>query len=199
MVASGMPKTKAFATLRPASKCPDKGAEQLFRRQDVIERIAELRMEIATRSVMPLEEKRDLLRRMIEGTVPTLVKKTAKGVEATYDRLGALQLDAKISGELEPDRLLLNPASDLTLTFEMYPRNDRFAPREWIEAELIPEPSAKELEIKKAADADLSYYEDKKVKTPDLNIFELGKQLSPKKINEDIAPYLPDPLISPEE
>jgi len=199
MVASGMPRRNAYATLRPAAKCPDKGAEHLFKRQDVVERIAELRLEIATRSVMPLEEKRDLLRRMIEGTVPTLVKRTAKGIEATYDRLGALQLDAKIAGELEPDKLLLNPASDLTLTFEMYPRNDRFAPKEWINAEIIPEPSVKELEIKKAQEADLSMYEERKIEKPELNVFELGKALSPKKINEDLVQHLDDPLQDTEE
>ena len=101
---------------------------------------------------MGLDAKRDLLRQMIEGTVPTKVVRKADGkVEAVYDRLLALQTDAKISGELEGRQQ--TDGNALSLTFKMYGRDDKLAPREWLEAELIP--VTKEIEV---APADLTQY-----------------------------------------
>ena len=51
---------------------------------------------------MGIDEKRDLLRQMIEGTIPTKVNKRRDGgVEAVFDILGALVADAKMAGAFD--------------------------------------------------------------------------------------------------
>ena len=64
---------------------------KLYHRPDVKCRIAEIQCEVHSRALMGIDEKRDLLRQMIEGTVPTKVNKSKDGtVEAVFDMLGAL-------------------------------------------------------------------------------------------------------------
>jgi hypothetical protein len=86
---------------------------------------------------MAIDEKRDLLRQMIEGTVPTKVSRRKDGsVEVVYDRLGALIADAKIAGEFD-GRAGLDREPEISMTFEMYHRNHPNPPREWLERELV--------------------------------------------------------------
>lgn len=156
LVANGLSRIDALKRLYPG-----RGRDVLAKsvmRKEVDDRIHELRMELATRAVATIEEKRDLLRRMIEGTVPTKVTKSRNGVEATYDRLAALLLDAKIAGELAADRLTVQSTStnDLTLTFDVEPRN---APKTIdVAAEKLP-PAKSEKE-------DLTWYEKQPLPRP---------------------------------
>lgn len=145
-VAEGMNRTAAYAKLCPYVNNPAALGFKLFKRTDVKCRIAELQMQVESRALMPLEEKRDQLRRMIEGEIPTKVIKKANGEEErVYDRLAAINLDCRLAGQIDrPDGKEASP--ELTLTFEVYPRDGKFAPLEYLEREIIPEPSVKELE-----------------------------------------------------
>ena len=80
---------------------------------------------------MAIDEKRDLLRQMIEGTVPTKLNKRKDGtVEAVFDMLGALVADAKMAGEFDGTAIVKEP--QIKLEFEMYHRNHPNPPREWL-------------------------------------------------------------------
>jgi phage terminase small subunit len=152
LMAEGVGCGEAYRRLNPHVSDPNASGCRVAARPEVKKRIAEIQTEVHTRAVMGLDAKRDLLRQMIEGTVPTKVVRKSDGkVEAVYDRLLALQTDAKISGELEGRQQ--TDGNALALTFKMYGRDDKLAPKEWLEAELIP--VTKEIE---AAPADLSQY-----------------------------------------
>jgi len=101
------------------------------------ERISEIQTEVHCRSLMAIDAKRDLLRQMIEGTVPTKVTRKPNGqIEAVYDRLLALQTDAKLAGEFAPEQHVLTN-KELSLTFKVWGRTDNLAPKDWIEAEIV--------------------------------------------------------------
>ena len=77
--------------------------------------------------------------------MPTkIVRKPDGKVEAVFDRLLALQTDAKLSGEMDGRQAVDNGA--LSLTFTMYGRNDKLAPRDWIDAEILPVTQEESLE-----------------------------------------------------
>lgn len=114
----------AYAKVNPTAKAPKQYASSLIRRADVMERIAEIRTEVATRSVAVIGRKRELLRLMIEGAVPTKVVNRANGVEETYDKLAAIALDAKLAGELT-DQVKLSGNSELKLNFTVRDRDSR--------------------------------------------------------------------------
>ena len=153
LIAEGMEMKAAYTKLCPHVADPGAQGCRLAARREVKVRVAEIQTEVHSRAVMGIDAKRDLLRQMIEGTVPTKVTRKADGkVEAVFDRLLALQTDAKISGELEGRQQADNSA--LSLTFTMYGRNDKLAPKEWIEAELLPVTR----EIDQEPAADLSAY-----------------------------------------
>jgi hypothetical protein len=85
---------------------------------------------------MAIDEKRDLLRQMIEGAVPTKVSRRRDGtVEAVFDMLGALIADAKMAGEFDGPAERTDP--EVKLSFEVYHRNHPNPPREWLERELV--------------------------------------------------------------
>lgn len=137
LLAEGILQGDAYRKLAPHVVDPNAQACRLAQRPDIKTRIAEIQTEVHSRAVMGLDAKRDLLRQMIEGTVPTKVVRKADGkVEAIFDRLLALQTDAKISGEA--DGRQQQDGSALALTFKMYGRDDKLAPKEWLEAELVP-------------------------------------------------------------
>ena len=142
LVAEGLDRQAAYAQLAPHAKNPGQIGYQLYKRTEIKERIAEIQLEVNCRSLMAIDNKRDLLRQMIEGTVPTKVVKRADGkLEATFDRLGALMADAKLAGELA-DNVQPDAGSDVKLTFEVYHRNHPNPPREWMEAIVVaPEPA----------------------------------------------------------
>ena len=85
---------------------------------------------------MGIDEKRDLLRQMIEGTIPTKVNRRKNGtVEAVFDMLGAFIADAKMAGEFDGSAAVQEP--EIKLEFEMYHRNHPNPPREWLEREVV--------------------------------------------------------------
>ena len=140
LVAEGLDRSAAYGKLHPGAATPASGGYQLYQRIEIRERISEIQGQIEGRAVAALDHKRDLLRQMIEGLIPTKVVRKGDKVEATFDRLAALTIDAKLAGEFAEDQRNL-PSSDIKLTFEMYPRNHPGPPKAWMEAELIvPEP-----------------------------------------------------------
>jgi len=142
LVAEGLDRQAAYAQLAPHAKNPGQIGYQLYKRTDVKARIAEIQTEVNCRSLMAIDNKRDLLRQMIEGAIPTKVVKRADGkIEATFDRLQALMADAKLAGELS-EQAAPEANTDIKLSFEVYHRNHPNPPREWMEAILVtPEPA----------------------------------------------------------
>jgi hypothetical protein len=114
----------AYGKVNPTAKAPKVYASNLMKRTDIISRIAEIRTEVATRSVAVIGRKRELLRLMIEGAVPTKVVNRANGVEETYDKLAAIALDAKLAGELS-DNIHLTANSELKLNFTVRDRDSK--------------------------------------------------------------------------
>ncbi len=109
---------------------------KLYHRLDVKGRIAEIQCEVHSRALMAIDEKRDRLRQMIEGTIPTKLTRRRDGtVEAVFDMLGAMIADAKMAGEFEGDKAL--EELDLKLSFEVYHRNHPNPPKEWLEREIV--------------------------------------------------------------
>jgi len=159
LIAEGMERKAAFQKLMPHAADPAAQGCVLYKRLDVKTRIAEIQTEVNSRAVMALDEKRDMLRQMIEGTVPTKIIRKADGkVEAVFDRLQALVTDAKINGEFAPEKVELNSAP-ISLTFEMYGRNDRIAPKAWLDAEFAEEPEPIAIEDSAKESMDLTDYE----------------------------------------
>jgi hypothetical protein len=114
----------AYGKVAPTAKTPKVYASTLIKRTDIISRIAEIRTEVATRSVAVIGRKRELLRLMIEGAIPTKVVNRASGVEETFDKLAAMALDAKLAGELS-DQVHLTANSELKLNFTVRDRDSR--------------------------------------------------------------------------
>ncbi len=137
LIAEGMDRKAANAKICPLVTDPATLGCKLYRRPEVRSRIAEIQAQVQSRALMAIDEKRDLLRQMIEGTVPTKVSRRKDGsVEVVYDRLGALIADAKIAGEFDgPTGRDEEPV--VSMTFEMYHRNHPNPPREWLERELV--------------------------------------------------------------
>ncbi len=136
LIAEGMDSKAAYLKLCPHVADPGTMGYKLYHRLDVKGRIAEIQCEVHSRALMGIDEKRDLLRQMIEGTVPTKVNKRRDGgVEAIFDMLGALVADAKMAGEF--DGPAMNKASDVKLSFEVYHRNHPNPPREWLERVVV--------------------------------------------------------------
>lgn len=134
-VAEGMDRKAAYAKLCPHVSDPAQIGYQVYKRQEVRDRVAEIQMEIASRAEMGIDSKRDLLRRMIEGEVPTKVIKRADGrVEAIFDRLSALETDAKLAGEFD-DRPEAN--EHIKLTFDVVHRNNVAPQRRWLQPAVI--------------------------------------------------------------
>ena len=167
LVADGMTPKEAFAKLNPGAAHPNQQGRNLMARTDVNERIAQIQNEVQSRAIACLDLKRDLLRQMIEGTVPTKVIRKADGkVEAVFDRLAALTVDAKLAGEFAEDR---KPVTDdgIKLTFEVYHRNSR-PPKEYLEAEIIaPEPVPADPSL--APQFTLDQYSKARLDQPDLD------------------------------
>jgi hypothetical protein len=136
LIAEGMDRKAAYAKLCPHVSDPGTLGYKLYHRTDVKGRIAEIQCEVHSRALMGIDEKRDLLRQMIEGTLPTKVSRRKDGgVEVVYDRLGALIADAKMAGEFDGTAVVKEP--EIKLKFEMYHRNHPNPPREWLERELV--------------------------------------------------------------
>jgi hypothetical protein len=76
---------------------------------------------------------------MIEGVVPTKVVNKANGVEETYDKLAAMQLDCKLAGELA-ENIHLTGGADLKLNFTVRDRESKTIDGDGVlDAVLIPD------------------------------------------------------------
>jgi hypothetical protein len=131
LIAGGKSPAEAYKILYPNNSYPHQSAYKLSRDPEVEARIAEVREEVALRSVMDLSRKREVLRQMAEGMIPT--KTFNKDTGETYDALAALLADAKIAGEFAPEKLQINSASDLKLLFNV-------PHRDVIDAEVVTVP-----------------------------------------------------------
>lgn len=143
LIAEGMDRKAAYVKLCPHVADPGTMGYKLYHRLDVKSRIAEIQNEVHSRALMAIDEKRDRLRQMIEGTIPTKLTRRWDGtVEAVFDMLGALMADAKMAGEFDGARA--SDESEVKLSFEVYHRNHPNPPREWLEREIVP-PEASEV------------------------------------------------------
>ena len=136
LIAEGMDRKAAYTKLCPHVSDPGTMGYKLYHRLDLKGRIAEIQNEVHSRALMAIDEKRDRLRQMIEGTIPTKLTRRRDGtVEAVFDMLGALIADAKMAGEF--DRAKTDEEPELKLCFEVYHRSHPNPPREWLEREIV--------------------------------------------------------------
>ena len=139
LIAEGDSQTEAYKKLMPHVNAPHVLGHKVYHRPEVKTRISEVREEVATRSVMTISRKREILRQMIEGQFPTeVIRNKSGGIIAKFDRLAALQLDAKLAGEFAPERHEII-ASNLILTFKIQGRNTRPDVANVIDAEIVEE------------------------------------------------------------
>jgi len=108
---------KCYPDQLPASI--NSGSVKLWADLDVKARVAEIQDMVASEYAMSLGEKRDTLRRMALGEIPTKVIRKHDGkVEAVFDRLSAMQMDAKLGGEFAPEQVsVTNVGPTLRLDF----------------------------------------------------------------------------------
>jgi hypothetical protein len=168
LVAEGDSHTEAYRKIMPHVASPRVLAHKVYHRADVKSRISEIRQEVATRSILSISRKREILRQMVEGTFPTKIVRNPNGnIVAVFDRLAALNMDAKIAGEFAPERHEII-ANDLRLTFKIKGRNTN-APEDndIIEAEIVESRTDSVPVIEDApedenfgTDADLSAFEN---------------------------------------
>ena len=148
LLSQGMTQRDAYATCVPECKSPESYGCRVYARREVRERVAELKSVVDQQFAMLLGEKRDLLRRMALGEIPTKVSRRPGGkVEATFDRLAALQLDAKLAGEFAPEQVVLEAGPSLKLEFDVLSR-DRPLTRV-LEAELVDLGEYQQVEIRR--------------------------------------------------
>jgi hypothetical protein len=137
---------KCYPNMKPESI--NSNAYKLANSLEVKARIAEMRELIDSQFAMEAGRRRDLARRMAEGEIPTKVVRKADGkVEAIFDRLAAMQLDAKLAGDFAPEQLQVSQGPTLKLEWKMVGRNTALSPAmeaEW--QELVAE--SKEPEVK---------------------------------------------------
>jgi len=133
LIAEGMDRKAAYAKICPYVSDPATQGYRLYHRPEVKSRIGEIQCEVHCRSLMAIDEKRDQLRQMIEGTIPTkLTRKRDGTVEAVFDMLGALIADAKMAGEFDGPKPE-EREQETGMTFEVYHRNHPNPPREWMQ------------------------------------------------------------------
>ena len=136
---SGDSYTAAYSKVRGDTKAPGNYGSQIAKRPEVLTRIAEIKEEICTRSVTTISRKREVLRLMIEGVLPTKIVNRANGVEETFDKLAAMQLDCKLAGELA-DNIHLTGGADLKLNFTVRDRDSKAIDGDGVmDAVLIPD------------------------------------------------------------
>jgi len=140
----------------------------LARKLEVKARLAEMREVIDSYFPISIGEKRDMLRRMIAGEAPTKVIKKADGkIEAVFDRMSALQLDAKIAGEFAPEQMQISQGPTLKLEWNMVGRNTGMSPAMEAEWKELVEESKEVKSLPEAPDGqleDFSQYLDAEIR-----------------------------------
>jgi hypothetical protein len=158
---------KCYPDQSPASiTC---NSAKLWAELDVKNRVAEINDMVASEYAMSLGEKRDTLRRMALGEIPTKVIRKHDGkVEAVFDRIAALQMDAKLGGEFAPEQVnVTNTGPTLKLDFsQVLSRKTQLPPALEAEWERIKEHPAPVLLEDAAGAADLTSLD----KYPDMEI-----------------------------
>lgn len=150
LVSQGMTQREAYATCVPDCKSPQTYGCRVYGRLEVRERVAELKSVLDQQFALLLGEKRDLLRRMALGEIPTKVTRRPGGkLEATFDRLAALQMDARLAGEFAPEKLLVEGGPSLRLEFDIAPRDKPLT--QVLEAEMVDISSYEQVEIRRDA------------------------------------------------
>jgi hypothetical protein len=159
---------KCYPDQSPASiTC---NSAKLWAELDVKNRVAEINDMVASEYAMSLGEKRDTLRRMALGEIPTKVIRKYDGkVEAVFDRIAALQMDAKLGGEFAPEQVnVTNTGPTLKLDFsQVLSRKTQLPPAleaEWERIKTHPEPVLLEDAAGAADLTSLHQYADKEVK-----------------------------------
>jgi len=139
LVCDGKTYTESYKLLYPNNSAPNQSGYNLYHDPRIKARVEELREEVALRSVMTMSRKREILRQMAEGMIPTSVYNKDSG--ETFDALQALLADAKLAGEFAPDKLKIE-GTNLKVLFEV-PRRDEAIDAEFL---MLPEtpPSAEE-------------------------------------------------------
>jgi len=158
---------KCYPDQSPASV--NAGSVALWADLDVKARVAEINDMVASEYAMSLGEKRDTLRRMALGEIPTKVIRKYDGkVEAVFDRIAALQMDAKLGGEFAPEQVnVTNTGPTLKLDFsQVLSRKTQLPPALEAEWERIKEHPAPVLLEDAAGAADLTSLD----KYPDMEI-----------------------------
>jgi hypothetical protein len=136
LISQGMTQADAFKACNPDTQSAKTGGCKWYARMDVRQRVAELREIVDQQFAMLIGEKRDLLRRMARGEIPTKVTRRPGGkLEATFDRLAALEMDAQIAGEFAPEQVQLEVGPTLKLDFGTIQRDKALPPT--LEAELV--------------------------------------------------------------
>ena len=94
LVAEGESHTEAYRKLMPHAGAPHVLGHKVYHRPEVLSRISEIREEVATRSILAISRKREILRQMVEGTFPTKVVRNHQGqLMAVFDRLAAMDME----------------------------------------------------------------------------------------------------------
>ena len=168
LISQGMTQREAYSTCVPDCKSPQTYGCRVYARLEVRERVAELKSVLDQQFALLLGEKRDLLRRMALGEIPTKVTRRPGGkLEATFDRLAALQVDARLAGEFAPEKLLVEGGPSLKLEFDVQPRDKPLT--QVLEAELVDLGQYEQADIRRDAPQleDLDEVIDEPVEQPD--------------------------------
>lgn len=175
LVIQGLSYSQAYKRCYPDAKYFEQSGSALANRLDIKERIAECREIINTQYAMLVGEKRDLLRRMALGEVPTRVIRRPGGkIEAIFDRLKALEIDAKLAGEFAPEKHTLDVGPTLKLEFDILSRKTHITDEQRAEFKQLTEPEPVEVNDAEVTPIteDLDAYADKPYRSRQLKAVE---------------------------
>jgi len=105
LVAVGRSAMSAYAEVyKTKGKSAANAASRLMENLSVQDRIREIQGKAAAVAVLTLERKREMLRKIAEGKMPSKVVNGPMGPVETFDIAKAIELDAKLAGELTERR-----------------------------------------------------------------------------------------------
>ena len=120
LMAAGNNATDAYRNLRPFVRNPHALGWKLMQRPEIRSRIDAIRSGVSEKAVLSLAQKRDILRRMAEGEIPTKITRPDGKV---IDMLAAVVADARIAGEVGRKEAL-EGVLPFKLEFHVPHRND---------------------------------------------------------------------------
>jgi hypothetical protein len=178
LLIQGMTQVEAYRKCYPdqSPTSVNAHAHELAKKLDVKARISEMQEIIDSYFPMTQGERRDKLRRMADGREPTKVVRKADGkIEAVYDKLAAMTLDAKLAGDFAPEQMQISTGPSLKLEFNMVGRNTRPTPALEEEWRRLNEPEVRDVtqEPHEEASDDLSFYENAKVRPANESLDDL--------------------------